>query len=190
MPWEVICNWLLQCWWYIFQFHDSECTTSQFLHASLSFADWYINCQTCNISCTSIGNKIVHHSDVVGASPVGTSPTTSSFSTEHLASMDWAKAITRRDENHLNFGTLCALYWRFYSIFNTNYWISQTMVVWKRHPFCIIMAIFVNLFHWWKYRYEKCVSDVFLRTKMTYLFWWPSQLQSNTDTTVLHKSSI
>ena len=27
------------------------------------------------------GNKIVDHSDVVGASPVGTAPTTSSFST-------------------------------------------------------------------------------------------------------------
>ena len=28
-----------------------------------------------------IGNKIVYHSDVVGASPVGAAPTTSSFST-------------------------------------------------------------------------------------------------------------
>ena len=27
--------------------------------------------QTSNISCTSVGNKIVDHSDVVGASPVG-----------------------------------------------------------------------------------------------------------------------
>ena len=38
-------------------------------------------CQTCNISCTFVGNKIVDHSDVVGASPVGTAPTTSSFLT-------------------------------------------------------------------------------------------------------------
>ena len=30
---------------------------------------------------TLVGNKIVDHSDVVGASPVGTAPTTSSFST-------------------------------------------------------------------------------------------------------------
>ena len=37
--------------------------------------------QVSNISCTLIGNKIVDHSDVVGASPVGAAPTTSSFST-------------------------------------------------------------------------------------------------------------
>ena len=30
---------------------------------------------------TSVGNKIVDHSDVVGASPVGAAPTTSSLST-------------------------------------------------------------------------------------------------------------
>ena len=34
-----------------------------------------------NIRCTLLGNKIVDHSDVVGASPVGAAPTTSSFST-------------------------------------------------------------------------------------------------------------
>ena len=34
-----------------------------------------------NISCILVGNKIVDHSDVVGASPVGAAPTTSSFST-------------------------------------------------------------------------------------------------------------
>ena len=37
--------------------------------------------QVSNISCTLEGNKIVDHSDVVGASPVGAAPTTSSFST-------------------------------------------------------------------------------------------------------------
>ena len=36
--------------------------------------------QTSNIRCTLVGNKIVDHSDVVGASPVGAAPTTSSFS--------------------------------------------------------------------------------------------------------------
>ena len=36
--------------------------------------------QTSNISCAFVGNKIVDHSDVVGASPVGAAPTTSSFS--------------------------------------------------------------------------------------------------------------
>ena len=48
-----------------------------------------------NISRTLVGNKIVDNSDVVGASPVGAAPTTSSFSTKHMASMDWAKATTR-----------------------------------------------------------------------------------------------
>ena len=34
-----------------------------------------------NISRTLVGNKIVDHSDVVGALPVSTAPTTSSFTT-------------------------------------------------------------------------------------------------------------
>ena len=37
--------------------------------------------QTSNISRTLVGNKIVDHIDVVGASPVGAAPTTFSFST-------------------------------------------------------------------------------------------------------------
>ena len=37
--------------------------------------------KTSNISHTLVGNKIVDHSDVAGASPVGAAPTTSSFST-------------------------------------------------------------------------------------------------------------
>ena len=37
--------------------------------------------KTSNISRTLAGNKIVDNSDVVGASPVGPAPTTSSFST-------------------------------------------------------------------------------------------------------------
>ena len=38
-------------------------------------------CKTSNISHKLVGNKIVDHSDAVGALPVGTAPTTSSFST-------------------------------------------------------------------------------------------------------------
>ena len=38
-------------------------------------------CKTSNISRTFVGNNIVDNSDVVGASPVGAAPTTSSFST-------------------------------------------------------------------------------------------------------------
>ena len=41
----------------------------------------YNYCKTSNISRTLVGNKIVDNSDVVGASPVGAAPTTSSFST-------------------------------------------------------------------------------------------------------------
>ena len=52
--------------------------------------------KTSNISRTLEGNKIVDHSDVVGASPVGAAPTTSSFSTKHLASMDSAKTAARQ----------------------------------------------------------------------------------------------
>ena len=37
--------------------------------------------KTSNIRRTLVGNKIVDHSDVVGASPAGAAPTTSSFST-------------------------------------------------------------------------------------------------------------
>ena len=37
--------------------------------------------QVSNISRTLVGTEIVDHSDVVGASPVGAAPTTSSFST-------------------------------------------------------------------------------------------------------------
>ena len=36
--------------------------------------------QTSNTSRTSVGDKTVDYADVVGASPVGTAPTTSSFS--------------------------------------------------------------------------------------------------------------
>ena len=66
--------------------------------------------QVSKIRRTLVGNKIVDHSDVVGASPVGAAPTTTSFSTYDLASLDWAKTIARRDEKHLNLGIWCVLY--------------------------------------------------------------------------------
>ena len=55
------------------------------------------------MSWTLVGNKIVDHSDVVGGSPVDAAPTTSSFSSKHLASMDLAKTNARRDEKHFSF---------------------------------------------------------------------------------------
>ena len=36
-----------------------------------------------------------------------------SFSTWHLASMDWTKTTVRRDEKHLSIGIWCGLYQRF-----------------------------------------------------------------------------
>ena len=60
--------------------------------------------QVSNISRTLVGNKIVDHSDVVGASPVGAAPTTSSFSTLHSASIYCAKTTTSRYEKHLSYG--------------------------------------------------------------------------------------
>ena len=42
---------------------------------------YYVSRKTSNIRRTLVGNQIVDHSDIVGASPVGAAPTTSSFST-------------------------------------------------------------------------------------------------------------
>ena len=70
--------------------------------------------QTFNIRGTIVGNKLVDHSDVVGASPVGAAPTTSSFSTYRLASVDLAKTAVRREENYLSFVIWCDLYYIFY----------------------------------------------------------------------------
>ena len=57
------------------------------------------NCyrQSSDISRTLVGSTIVDHSDEVGARSVGAAPTTSSFSTEHLISLDWAKTTAKRD---------------------------------------------------------------------------------------------
>ena len=59
--------------------------------------------QISKISFTFVCNEIIDHSGVVGASFVGAAPTTSSFLTKHLASLDWVKATARRDEKHLRF---------------------------------------------------------------------------------------
>ena len=65
---------------------------------------WHTYRKVSDIRRTLVGNKIVDHSDAVGASPVGAAPTTSSFTTWHLASMDWAKTTAIRDEKHLCLG--------------------------------------------------------------------------------------
>ena len=70
----------------------------------------FIYRKTSNISRTLAANKIVDNSDVVGASPVGAAPTTSSFSIEHMVSMDWAKTTERGYKKHLSFRIWCDLY--------------------------------------------------------------------------------
>ena len=49
--------------------------------SSSLWLDNQITVKSLIISHTLVGNKTVDHSDVVGASPVGAAPTTSSFST-------------------------------------------------------------------------------------------------------------
>ena len=53
-------------------------------------------CQTSNISCTLVGNKIVDHSDVVGAAPGGAASTTSSFSINTW--LQWIQQKQLQDE--------------------------------------------------------------------------------------------
>ena len=52
-----------------------------------------------NIRRALEGNKIADHSDVVGASPVGAAPTTSSFSTSHLASLNGQRQLQGEARN-------------------------------------------------------------------------------------------
>ena len=68
--------------------------------------------QTFNISCALEDNYLADLSHVVGALPVGAAPTTltSSFSTEHLASVYCTMTTARRDETHLSFRIRCRLY--------------------------------------------------------------------------------
>ena len=63
---------LLQC-----PFHNVFGSVEMFLDSVFN----YIYRQVSNIRCTLVGNKIVDDSDVVGASPVGAAPASSSFST-------------------------------------------------------------------------------------------------------------
>ena len=95
--WAIL--WLILCTFYYF--HERLCVNFNLIKVSLYFCIFIhtvwlcihvfyffidviffmIYRKTSNISCTLVGNKIVDHSDVVGASPVGAAPTTSSFST-------------------------------------------------------------------------------------------------------------
>ena len=107
IPW-LLMPWLLkspghQQPWY------SPCRTNRSLSSMRKNFNYR---KTSNIRRTLADNKIVDHSDVVGASPVGAAPTTSSFSTWHLASWDSAKTAARQYENLLSVGIWCILYQR------------------------------------------------------------------------------
>ena len=69
----------------------------------------YVYRQLSNITRTSVGNKIVDHSDVVEASPVGAAPTTSSFSTWHLATLEMGKDNCKMRRETFKFGDLVRL---------------------------------------------------------------------------------
>ena len=81
-----------------------------------------------------MNNIIVDNSDVVGASPVGTAPTTSSLSTSHPVSMDWAQAAARRDEKHFSFGIWCVLYYRMHGLYRYRY--NVVLFQWHKLLFC------------------------------------------------------
>ena len=73
---------------------------------------WYMHFQyrqVSNIRRAWVGNEIVDHSDVAGASPVDAAPTTSSFSIEHLASTYCAKTTGSRVGKTFKFGYLVRL---------------------------------------------------------------------------------
>ena len=62
------------------------------------------------ISRTLVGKKIIDHSDVVGASPAGAAPTSSSLSTRRLSQIYFTKTTARQDEKRLGFWGLVRLY--------------------------------------------------------------------------------
>ena len=66
--------------------------------------------KTTNISRTLLGNQIVDHWHVVGASPVGAAPTATSLSTQHLTPTYCTKTTAWRSEKHLIFGIWCVLF--------------------------------------------------------------------------------
>ena len=62
-------------------YNSKECVKTIFWSILQIVCYCYEYRQVSNIRHTLEGNKIVDHSDVVGASPVGAAPTTSSLST-------------------------------------------------------------------------------------------------------------
>ena len=97
--------------------------------------------QISNISRTLVSNKIVDHSDVVGASPVGAAPTTSSFSTWHLASINWVKKTESWGERHLNFVIWCTYIRDFMVYFLTITHCVHLAMVQSQLPMGVILSM-------------------------------------------------
>ena len=74
-----------------------------------------------NISRILVGHKIVDHSDIVGAAPALLQLHLHSRLNTWLASLDWAKTTSRRDEKHLSFVIWYAIYDRFDSVLYNYY---------------------------------------------------------------------
>ena len=68
--------------------------------------------QTSNIRRTLVANKLVGHSDVIGASPVGAAPTTSSFSTLTHGSNGLGKDNSKTIRETLTFLVIWCTYTR------------------------------------------------------------------------------
>ena len=60
------------------------------------------HCQTSNIKCTSVGNKLIDYSDVVGASPVGAAPTDVMVCADTCNKITGRTGITATQVFHLN----------------------------------------------------------------------------------------
>ena len=144
-------------------------------------------CQTSNISHTLVSNKTVDHSDVVGASPVSAAPTTSSFLTEHLTSMDCTKDNCKARQETFKFWDLCVSYIRDLMILYQNHAQGLHFVVFccglvsmnfntlrPRQMDAIFQTTFSNTFSWMKMNEFRLKFhwSLFPRVKLTTFHHW------------------
>ena len=66
--------------------------------------------QTSNISCTLVGNIIVDHSDVVGASPIGAAPKKLYFQLNTWLQWTGQRQLQNKTRKHLSLRIWCHLY--------------------------------------------------------------------------------
>ena len=116
------------------------------------------------MSRTLVGNKIVYHSDVDGASLVGAVPTTSSFSTLRQASTDWAKTrkTGRAISKYLDFVCLILDIWQYVcdSLSTDRMVITQIRIMFPDCDWRIFICRTVCQEYWTG---ETCIDlDVFL----------------------------